>query len=87
MPYILTILNAASLLGRIVPGFIADRLGPLNTWGLANFCGAIIIFAAWVPTHNLMGILWTAALYGMTSGAWVNCFARARFRCPCSIHS
>ncbi|ORY75340.1 major facilitator superfamily domain-containing protein [Leucosporidium creatinivorum] len=71
-PYILPILNAVSLLGRIIPGMISDRLGPMNTWTMANFLGAIVIFAAWIPSHNELGILWTAALYGITSGAWVS---------------
>lgn len=50
-PYILPILNAVSILGRIIPGMISDRVGPMNTWAMANFLGAVVIFAAQVTAE------------------------------------
>ena len=28
--YLLSIINAASIFGRIIPGFVADKIGPMN---------------------------------------------------------
>jgi len=71
-PYMLSILNAASLPGRIIPGLLADRFGPINTWLFANAASTIFIFAAWVPSNNQAGLVATAILYGISSGAWVS---------------
>ncbi|GJJ09013.1 hypothetical protein Clacol_003234 [Clathrus columnatus] len=41
----LTILNGSSILGRIIPGLIADKYGTLNTLIVAMFCCAVLLFA------------------------------------------
>lgn len=71
-PYVLSILNAVSILGRILPGLVADRIGPMNTWMLANVLSLVFVLAAWVPASNTAGVIVTACLYGFSSGAWVS---------------
>ena len=69
--YLLPILNAASVPGRILPNFLADRVGPLN---MLTPCAAItgILAFCWIGIHNLPGIIVFAILYGFFSGGFVS---------------
>jgi MFS family permease len=66
--YILAILNAVSALGRITPGLLADRIGPVNTIAPVVFLTAVLSFA-WMGIHNVAGTIVFACLYGFASGA------------------
>lgn len=69
--YLLPILNAASVPGRIIPGFLAGRLGPLNMLIVAaTMSGAITL--AWSAIHNTAGLIMFAILYGFFSGGVVS---------------
>lgn len=66
--YLLSALNAASLFGRILPGLVADHLGPFNVLVVSIFGSAIVTFC-WTTATSLAGlIVWTLA-YGFISGA------------------
>lgn len=65
--YILPILNAAGIAGRIIPNFFADRTGPLNMLVPCLFGAAILTFA-WLGVHNEGGIIAFALIYGFFSG-------------------
>lgn len=69
--YLLSILNGASVFGRIIPNIIADRLGALNVLLPCIFCSCVLAFA-WIGIHNLAGIIVFAILYGFSSGAIVS---------------
>ncbi|KAL4782546.1 major facilitator superfamily domain-containing protein [Aspergillus varians] len=69
--YLVSILNAASIPGRIVPGLLARRISPLTIlmWsalisGLLSLC--------WTAIHNAGGLIAFAVLYGFFSGAFVS---------------
>lgn len=66
--YILAILNAASAVGRITPGLVADKVGSINTIIPVVLLTAILSFA-WIGIHNLAGTIVFACLYGFASGA------------------
>ncbi|KUJ09758.1 MFS monocarboxylate transporter-like protein [Mollisia scopiformis] len=69
--YLLTMLNAGSIFGRIVPSFFADRLGPLNItapWCL--FCG--IIAFSWLSVSSLGQAVAFSLFYGFFSGTFVS---------------
>lgn len=72
--YMLPILSAGSVAGRILPSFIADYLGPLN---VLSICTAIagLLGICWIaiPAHASVGglVVW-AVLYGAFSGAFVS---------------
>ena len=66
--YLISILNGASLFGRILPGFVADRYGPFNILTLAAFVSGVVVFCWTAATSTAGLIIWTIA-YGFTSGA------------------
>ncbi|KAK5053741.1 hypothetical protein LTR84_001702 [Exophiala bonariae] len=69
--YILPILNAASIPGRIVPNFIADYTGPLNILIPCSLMTGILAFI-WISIENLGGTIVFAILYGFFSGGFVS---------------
>ncbi|ROW07020.1 hypothetical protein VPNG_06643 [Cytospora leucostoma] len=66
--YLISILNAASLFGRILPGILADRWGHYNFLIAALMTSAVIGFC-WTAAMNLAGLIVWSAVYGFTSGA------------------
>ncbi|MCJ1319749.1 hypothetical protein MMC15_005085 [Xylographa vitiligo] len=70
--YLLAVLNAASVFGRTLPGYLGDRFGRFNVIVILNFFSAIIILALWLPARGNAPILVFAALYGFGSGAFVS---------------
>ncbi|KAK4608983.1 MFS-type transporter dbaD [Fulvia fulva] len=78
--YMLPILSAGSVAGRILPGFAADYLGPLN---MLSFCTVVagILGFCWIaiPAHaSVGGLLVWSLLYGCFSGAFVIPFVGGR---------
>lgn len=69
--YLLAILNASSVFGRIIPNIIADYLGALNVLLPFTVCASILAFA-WIAIHNVAGIVVFAILYGFFSGSIVS---------------
>ncbi|KAJ5496540.1 hypothetical protein N7463_008527 [Penicillium fimorum] len=77
---LVAILNAASFLGRIILGIVADRyLGRFTVLGMAGLATGIISFC-WTRTTTPVAIIVYSAIYGFTSGAVVSmlsaCFAQ-----------
>jgi MFS family permease len=70
--YLLSILNAASIFGRILPGVIADKLGRFNVMIATTAFSAIIVLALWLPSSGNAPILVFCVLYGFSSGAFVS---------------
>lgn len=71
--YLLAILNAASLFGRLLGGAAADRLGRINTLSLACLtCGILIL--CWLPIRSHAAIIAFAALFGFFSGTAIGVF-------------
>ncbi|KAJ7277315.1 MFS transporter, MCP family, solute carrier family 16, member 10 [Mycena rebaudengoi] len=65
--YSVSVLNAASLFGHIVPGFLADRWGRFNMMVATALASAILTFAS-IAARNEASVLIIAVLYGFTSG-------------------
>jgi MFS family permease len=70
--YLLAILNAASVFGRTLPGYVADKIGRFNVMIAMNFFTAILILAIWIPADGNAAVIVFAALYGFGSGAFVS---------------
>ncbi|KIX94748.1 uncharacterized protein Z520_09438 [Fonsecaea multimorphosa CBS 102226] len=68
LEYLLPVLNAASILGRLIPCFFADYTGPLNIQGPSLFVTALLVFV-WIPCRTIGGLLAITVLYGFFSGA------------------
>lgn len=79
--------NAGSVVGRILPGYLADIIGPLNVRliGLlhlslltlaqmvimATALSVLWIAALWIPANSTGVLIACALLYGYSSGSWV----------------
>ncbi|AEO53663.1 hypothetical protein MYCTH_2295309 [Thermothelomyces thermophilus ATCC 42464] len=70
-PYLVTLLNAGSVLGRIIPNALADRYGSMNLMIVCNFVCAVLAFS-WLGIRNLGGAVVYALLYGAFSGGVVS---------------
>ncbi|KAI4722990.1 MFS monocarboxylate transporter [Aureobasidium sp. EXF-10727] len=66
--YLLSIVNAASFFGRILPGFLADRYGCFNLLASAALASGVVAFC-WTAADTVGGIGVWAAAYGFASGA------------------
>jgi predicted MFS family arabinose efflux permease len=69
--YLLSILNAASVAGRIIPNIIADKTGPFNMIVPCASAAGVIIFGL-IGSHSLGSIIVISILYGFFSGSFVS---------------
>lgn len=68
-----TYLNLGAVPGRIVPNYLADKLGVLNTICLVSLGCIASIFGLWLPSSNNHALtLAFALIYGFGSGASVS---------------
>ncbi|KAK4442593.1 putative MFS monocarboxylate transporter [Podospora aff. communis PSN243] len=71
--YLISIINGASLIGRVGPGYLGDRFGHYNICLLAVFSSGITAFCL-TAAQSLGGLIAISAVYGFTSGG--ACVAR-----------
>lgn len=70
---ILPILNAASALGRALPGYWGDKIGPFNINLLMITLAVIACLGIWLPAGSHMaGLVLFAVLFGFASGSNVS---------------
>jgi len=67
-PYLLAIMCATGIAGRVIPGYVADRLGRFNTIAASTTCSSILTLALWYTSTAETNIVVFAALYGFASG-------------------
>lgn len=65
--YTVSVVNAASFWGRVLPGFIADRVGRFNVLFVSSFFAAIVGFC-WTAATSPAGVFVWIAGYGFASG-------------------
>ncbi|MCJ1445780.1 MAG: hypothetical protein MMC23_006285 [Stictis urceolatum] len=70
--YMLPILNAASVFGRTLPGYVGDKVGRFNVTITMCALSGIIILALWLPATANAPVIVFAVLYGFGSGAFVS---------------
>ncbi|KAJ3949583.1 uncharacterized protein N0V96_000704 [Colletotrichum fioriniae] len=71
-PYLLPLINAASLFGRIIGGHAADRIGRLNfLYPMILLCGLLCV-AMWLPATTPGVLAGFACLYGFASGVFIS---------------
>ncbi|KAK3109496.1 hypothetical protein LTR53_017197 [Teratosphaeriaceae sp. CCFEE 6253] len=66
--YLVSILNGASLFGRILPGIVADRFGRFNMLALSMFAASLVVFC-WTAATSAAGLVVWAVAFGFSSGA------------------
>ena len=69
--YLLAILNAGSVFGRITPNFLAQRTGPLNMLVPCVLITAICTFSL-ISVHNVGGVIVFCLCFGFFSGTFVS---------------
>jgi predicted MFS family arabinose efflux permease len=69
--YLLSVLNAGSVFGRIIPNFIADRTGPLNMIIPCAMMSGVLALCL-IVAHRLAPVIVICALYGFFSGSFVS---------------
>ncbi|KAH7142933.1 putative monocarboxylate permease [Dactylonectria estremocensis] len=69
--YLLPILNAGSLFGRLFSGFLGDKIGRYNVFIVVCYLSGIWILALWLPDTSDAAIIAFAVLFGFFSGAYV----------------
>ncbi|MCJ1439681.1 MAG: hypothetical protein MMC23_000161 [Stictis urceolatum] len=69
--YLIAFANASSLIGRIVPAALGDRLGMLNMHLAAGLSTVIFAFS-WIAVRDERGLIAFSVLYGVTSGAFLS---------------
>jgi MFS family permease len=70
--YAIAILNAVSVFGRILPGFLADSFGRFNMMMICTLVSAILTLALWLPGNNNAATICFAAFFGFFSGCYVS---------------
>ncbi|KAA8649630.1 uncharacterized protein ATNIH1004_002301 [Aspergillus tanneri] len=69
--YLFSILSAGSAFGRIIPGLIADHIGPINTIIPSLLLTSILGFS-WTAVRTFSGLVVFSIFYGFFSGACVS---------------
>lgn len=73
--YLVPILNAASLFGRLFSGFMGDKIGRYNIFVVVCYLSGIWILALWIPGSSDAALIAFAVLFGFSSGAYVSLIA------------
>ncbi|KAF7362888.1 MFS general substrate transporter [Mycena venus] len=68
--YSLVIMNSASVVGRLTPGFFAQRLGILNVLLVAAGCGAVFILSM-IALRTIASVVVIGVLYGLCVGVYI----------------
>lgn len=70
--YILTMANAGSILGRILPGFLGDKIGRLNSLIPCLAFSGLFPLVFWLPARGDALLIIFAIAFGISSGAVVS---------------
>ncbi|KAI0475494.1 major facilitator superfamily domain-containing protein [Xylariaceae sp. FL0804] len=66
--YLVPVMNAASIFGRVIPAHLGDRYGVFNVSALFTLASGAVTLALWVPASTTALIVAYAVLYGFASG-------------------
>lgn len=67
---LLSLLNAGSVLGRFLPGLLADKLGRFNVIIVTIALSSVVVLGVWLPAaDNRATIIAFAVLFGFASGS------------------
>lgn len=69
--YLLSILNAASIVGRVSPGMIEVFVGPVTIFTACAGISTVLLFC-WIAMTSKGAIIAMAVLYGFSSGAFIS---------------
>ncbi|KAH8760685.1 major facilitator superfamily domain-containing protein, partial [Hyaloscypha finlandica] len=73
--YLISIINAGSIPGRVIMAALADKYGYFNMMSAISLSSAVSIFALWIPFDYYVShaaLIVFAAVYGYTSGGFIS---------------
>lgn len=69
--YLISIVNAASIFGRIGGGILAAKMGPLETYCIALGCSALLLLC-WIAVDSTAGVIVWSVFWGLISSVIVS---------------
>jgi len=70
--YVLAVMNAGSVPGRIAPAYLSDTMGRFNLLIPSAFIAGLSCLVFWLFAKSLVAVMLFSALYGFFSGAFVS---------------
>ena len=70
--YILAVMNAGGLLGRIAPAYLADKVGRFNLLVPSAFLSGLSCLVFWFFAKSLVAVMMFSVVYGFLSGSFVS---------------
>ena len=70
--YLLCILNAASIFGRILPAWAGDKFGRFSMFVAMGLLSAVLSLALWLPGYGTAATIVFAVIFGFSSGCIVS---------------
>lgn len=68
--YVLAVLNAGGIFGRVIPSYLSDACGRFNVLALSAFAAGLATLVFWPFAHGITAIMLYAALFGICSGGF-----------------
>ncbi|KAK0640233.1 Aspyridones efflux protein apdF [Lasiodiplodia hormozganensis] len=70
--YLVSVMNAVSILGRTIPAALADKYGRFNVLIIMSWLTTIFTLAIWIPADDNTTLWIFAAFFGFSSGTIVS---------------
>ncbi|EAU80861.2 hypothetical protein CC1G_03037 [Coprinopsis cinerea okayama7 len=70
--YVLAVMNAGGVFGRIAPAYLSDRVGRFNLLFPSALFSGLSCLVGWFWTKDLVGVMVFAAVYGFWSGSFIS---------------
>jgi MFS family permease len=70
--YLIPILNAGSLFGRLAAGFLSDKIGRFNIFIVVCYLSGLWVLALWLADSSNASLISFSVLFGFCSGAFVS---------------
>ncbi|OJA10373.1 hypothetical protein AZE42_08715 [Rhizopogon vesiculosus] len=70
--YVLSVMNAGGVFGRIAPAILSDRMGRFNLLIPAAFFAGLSCLTFWMFAKTVVAVMAFAVVYGFLSGAFIS---------------
>ena len=70
--YVLAVMNAGGVLGRIAPAYLSDHIGRFNLLAPSAFLTGLSCLVFWFFAKSLVSVMLFSVFYGFISGSFVS---------------
>ncbi|KAG2130784.1 MFS general substrate transporter [Suillus bovinus] len=70
--YVLSVMNAGGVFGRIIPAILSDKMGRFNLLIPTSFSAGLSCLIFWMLAKTMIAVMGFAAVYGFLSGAFIS---------------